>query len=231
MIGRPAFSPSMSRSTCSESGNPPFSTMPEIDGNVADACAVSTPSSTSLRSPGTTTTEPSMRRVQHVLHRHRGDHHAERLAVEQVGVAGVQLAVDGLHDRAHRRRDEERVLGDRPHGDGCRGARLAAGDRVDVRARAPAPTTSTISASRSGSARFTTTPSSVACSRSSSSSASSVSWASSSGVRASAWPRRSERAAPLALADPAAEHEQHGRAEVRGDAGVVGELGRGCRHP
>ena len=62
MIGRPALSPSMSRSMCSESGNPPFSTMPEIDGNVADACAVSTPSSTSLRSPGTITTEPSMRR-------------------------------------------------------------------------------------------------------------------------------------------------------------------------
>ena len=36
---------------------------------------------------------------------------------------------------------------------------------------------------------------------------------------------RAARAAPRALADAAAEHEQHGRAEVRGDARVVGELG------
>jgi hypothetical protein len=53
----------MSRSMASEIGNPPFSTMPDTDGNVADLCAVSTASSTSLRSAGTTTTEPSMSRV------------------------------------------------------------------------------------------------------------------------------------------------------------------------
>ena len=86
----------MSRSICSGSGKPPFSTMPEIDGNVADACAMSTPSSTSVRSPGIDDDRALDEPRQHVLHRHRGDHDAERLAVEQVGIAREQLAVDGL---------------------------------------------------------------------------------------------------------------------------------------
>ena len=214
----------MSRSTCSESGKPPFSTMPEIDGNVADACAVSTPSSTSLRSPGTTTTEPSMS---------RGSTFSIDIAATTTPSAS-RLSRSGspAYSSPSTASMIVRIEGATRYGSSgiAQTATDAAASVVARRStastshRAAAATRSTISASRSGSARFTTMPSRVACSRSSSSTASSVSWASSSGVRASAWPSRSER--PAALADPAAEHEQHGGAEVRGDARVVGELGR-----
>ncbi len=62
MIGTDGARPSISRSMLSGSSNPPLSTMPAIDGNVADEFASSTASSTSARSLGITTTEPSIRR-------------------------------------------------------------------------------------------------------------------------------------------------------------------------
>ena len=58
-IGMVAPMPSSSRATCGASGMPPFRTMPEICGNVADTWAVSTPSTISGRSPGVITTAPS----------------------------------------------------------------------------------------------------------------------------------------------------------------------------
>ena len=61
-IGMVAPRPSISRVTCSGSSNPPLSTMPAICGKFADTCAVSTPSTTSGRSPGVTTTAPSKSR-------------------------------------------------------------------------------------------------------------------------------------------------------------------------
>ena len=201
MIGRPAFSPSMSRSTASESGKPPFSTMPEIDGNVADACAVSTPSSTSLRSPGTTTTEPSMRRVSTfsidiaaiTTPSASRSSRSGSPAYSSPSTASMIARIDGAtrngsSGMAHTATDAA--------------ASVSRPVTTSMSQRAAAPTTSTISASRSGSARFTTTPRSVACSRASSSIASSVSWASSSGVRASAWPSRSEAPRPWPTRPP-----------------------------
>ena len=52
----------MSRLTWMGSSKPPLSTMPAICGKFADTWAVSTPSTTSGRSPGVTTTAPSKRR-------------------------------------------------------------------------------------------------------------------------------------------------------------------------
>ncbi len=66
MIGMPpppdASRPSMSSVTGAASVKPPLSTMPAMDGKVSLACAVSTASSTSLRSPGITTRHPSVSR-------------------------------------------------------------------------------------------------------------------------------------------------------------------------
>ena len=62
MTGMTTSRPSISRSTCGVSGNPPLRTMPESIGKVLDRCASSTPSTTSSRSPGTITTPPSMSR-------------------------------------------------------------------------------------------------------------------------------------------------------------------------
>ena len=53
-------------------------------GRSGDWCAMSTPSTTSARSPGVITTAPSKSRSSTLRHRHRGDHEAEDLAVEQL---------------------------------------------------------------------------------------------------------------------------------------------------
>ena len=52
---------------------------------------------------------------QHVDHRHPGDDDAEHLAGQQLGVALDEPPFDRAHDAADRRRDEEPVLGQRPH--------------------------------------------------------------------------------------------------------------------
>ena len=53
---------------------------------------------------------------EHVLHRHRGDDHAERLALEQLGIPGDQRGRGRLEQGGDRRCDEEGILRDRPHG-------------------------------------------------------------------------------------------------------------------
>ncbi len=62
IIGSATSSPSSSRPTCSGSSSPPLRTTPEICGKLADWCAVSTPRTTSGRSPGVTTSAPSKSR-------------------------------------------------------------------------------------------------------------------------------------------------------------------------
>ncbi len=59
MIGIVTPRPSMSRATWPARGSPPFSTIAEICGKVGEVCAISTPSTTSGRSPGVITAAPS----------------------------------------------------------------------------------------------------------------------------------------------------------------------------
>ena len=89
--------------------------------------------------------------------------------------------------------------------------------QLGVLGQRPARSTATlaISASAAGSARLTMVASSAACS------------ALSSSIETRARPARSARRPERARLGAAAEHQQHGRGEVRGDARVRGELGRG----
>ena len=116
---------------------------------------------------------PSVSRGQNVLHRHRCDDDAERLALEQCRVAPQQARIRRLEQRADALarpaadpRGSPRPEHPSPALNGCR-------DRVVDRVRG-----------RVGSARLTTTASSPACCSRSSAVVSSATWRISSGVRA-----------------------------------------------
>jgi hypothetical protein len=192
MIGTEGARPSISRSMTSGSSKPPLSTIPAIDGKVADELASSTAISTSARSLGMTTTDPSIR---------RGSTFAIDIAATTTPSASRVSSSGSPETRVPSMACMMlRMLGATRYGSS---GMIQTGTSVaPVGSRAGSTATERTAATSSslwaGSARFTIMASSDTCSSRSSARATSVSWRMSSGVRGSLWPSRS----PLANCSP-----------------------------
>ncbi len=152
---------------------------------------------------------------QHVDHRHARDDDAEHLAREQRRVALDQLALDRAQHAAHRGGDEEAVLGKSPH---RHGAPLCPDERsgVDHLADGCHDLVEVIgirAIGDDGEERRALVLQLGDRER-----------GDLADLLRRAGHRQAERLA-VALLRPAAEHEQHGSAEVGRDAGVVRQLG------
>ena len=156
MIGSDEPSPSIRRSISSGSGNGPLSTMPASDGNVPEVLASRVASSTSVRSAGITTIALSVSRGRTLTIDIPATTTPSASRSQQVGVALDEPALDGAHDAAHRRRDEEAGPRGAPRPAPCGRRRPSRGDAAMRLDRCDD------SASWSGSARLATTASSAA---------------------------------------------------------------------
>ncbi len=150
---------------------------------------------------------------QDVDHRHARDDDAQHVARQLLGVAADERAVDRAEDAGHRGGDEEAVFRQRPHGH--RGSRLGLGreDTADLGDRVVEPCRID-AVGRDGEELGPCVHDLDKGER---------------GDLPHLFGRPRSRAAQLLRAArglAAPEDEEEGRTEVRGDAGVVGELGR-----
>ncbi len=175
MIGRVWSSPAMSVSMVGDSAKPPFSTMPATVGKVSEACAVSTPRRTSLRSPGITTMAPSVRRAStfSIDMAETTTPSASRLRSAWSPLTSVPSTASSSSATVGATRNASSGMA---HTGTC-------GARAWSDAGTAAGIAAVMASSCSGSARFTTTPSRAACAVTSSGTARSAIWRISSGLR------------------------------------------------